>query len=163
SAADQFAALERWVADDGVEAAGGEDVGEFERPVEEGDAGAELGDLFGDVGRWFGAALEDGEVEVGGGGKGTVVAGGGPEPGGAGDLGGQREQLAAHLLGAPDATDEGIPVLEAVVEEGERLAFGQRDQPERELGHFDGHRVLVDAVEAAVGDDAAGEGEALFG
>ena len=37
----------------------------------------------------------------------------------------------------------------------------ERDEPERELGHLDGHRVLVDAVQAALGDEPVGEQLAL--
>ncbi len=60
---------------------------------------------------------------------------------------------------ASDEADEGVAVAEVVVEEGEGVVAGQRGEPERELGEIDGHPVLIDAVEAALGDEAAGEQE----
>ena len=36
------------------------------------------------------------------------------------------------------------------------MVLGQRGQPERQLGQIHGHRVLVHAVEAALGDQPAG-------
>ena len=48
------------------------------------------------------------------------------------------------------------PHAEGVVEEGEGVVLRQRGEPERELREVHGHRVLVHAVEAALGDEAAG-------
>ena len=50
--------------------------------------------------------------------------------------------------------DEGVAALDVGVEEGQRLAWVQGLQPEGDLRQFDGHRVDVDAVDAA-GDDVA--------
>ncbi len=44
-----------------------------------------------------------------------------------------------------------------VVDEGERVVPGQRDEPERELGEVHRHGVPVHAVEAALGDEPARE------
>ena len=74
--------------------------------------------------------------------------------------GAQAEVL--QLLQRGDAQQR-IAALEGVVEEGEGPVLLQRDEPERELGHLDGHGVDVHAVEAAVGHEAAGDGEALVG
>ena len=52
--------------------------------------------------------------------------------------------------------DQRIAALQGMVEECEGVVLRQRGQPERELGQVDRHRVLVHAVEAALGDDAAG-------
>jgi len=52
--------------------------------------------------------------------------------------------------------DEGIAGFDGVGEEGEGLVFGEGGQPEGELGEIGGHRVAVDAVEATLGDEAAG-------
>jgi hypothetical protein len=52
--------------------------------------------------------------------------------------------------------DEGVAVAEGVVEEGEGFVFAEGEQPEGELGQLDGGGVLVDAVEAAFGDEALG-------
>ena len=52
--------------------------------------------------------------------------------------------------------DQRIAAADGVVEELERLVLGQRQQPQRQLGHLDGQRVLVHAVQAALGDQAAG-------
>src|SRR5690242_11474584 len=41
-----------------------------------------------------------------------------------------------------------------MVEEGERALFGQRDQPQRELGHLGRERISVDTVEAVIHDEA---------
>src|SRR5690606_966725 len=51
--------------------------------------------------------------------------------------------------------DEGVAVAEGVVDEGEGEVFAEGDEREGELGELDGRRVLVDAVEAALGDEAA--------
>ena len=42
-----------------------------------------------------------------------------------------------------------------MVEEAERPLLREGDEPERELGHLDGHRVTIDAVDAAIRDGAA--------
>ena len=52
--------------------------------------------------------------------------------------------------------DEAVAGAQRVVEEGEWVLARQRREPERELGEVHGHRVLVDAVEAALRDEAAG-------
>jgi len=44
-----------------------------------------------------------------------------------------------------------VAVLQGVVEEGEGAAPVQRHQPQRQLGHLHRQRVLVHAVEAAIG------------
>ena len=87
-----------------------------------------------------------------------------PWPGAAG-RGGPRE-----LVEVGDA-EEGVAGLEGVVEERERALLLERGQPEGELGHLDGQGVLVDAVEAVVGDELHGaqaallrvDGEEVFG
>ena len=66
----------------------------------------------------------------------------------------------AELLEVGDA-EQRVAGAEGVVDERERAVLGERDQPQRELGHLDGHRVLVDAVQAALGDEAVGERFAL--
>ena len=47
-----------------------------------------------------------------------------------------------------------LPRKHLVVDEGERQVAVERDEPQRELAHLDGHVVDVGAVEA-VGDDLA--------
>ena len=42
------------------------------------------------------------------------------------------------------------------------MVFGERRQPEGELGKVGGHRVFVDAVEALLGDEPLGEEELVF-
>ena len=56
----------------------------------------------------------------------------------------------------PREAHQRVAVPQRVVEEGEGVVPGQRRQPERQLGQVHGHRVLVHAVEAALGDQAAG-------
>jgi hypothetical protein len=51
--------------------------------------------------------------------------------------------------------DERVAVAEGVVEEGEGVVLGEGGEPEGELGEVDGEGVLVDAVEAELGDLAA--------
>ena len=51
---------------------------------------------------------------------------------------------------------------QGVVEEGKGPVLLERDEPERELRHLYGQGVLVHAVEAAVGDELSGDGQALF-
>jgi hypothetical protein len=48
-----------------------------------------------------------------------------------------------------------------VVDKTERPVLGERDEPERELGHLDGHWVLVHPVEAALGDKSVCQDVAL--
>src|SRR5690606_10308884 len=48
--------------------------------------------------------------------------------------------------------DQGIAVADAVVEEGELVVAGKGREPQRQLAELRGHGVLVDAVEAALGD-----------
>ena len=68
------------------------------------------------------------------------------------DEGEQRRQVCVVLLPvkAPDLPfrqpDEGVAVLQRVVEKGKRMVFGQGDEPERELGHFGRKWVDFDAV-----------------
>ena len=54
------------------------------------------------------------------------------------------------------AANEAVADLELVVEELEWQLAVERLDPQRELGEFHGHRVAVDAVEAAL-DDVARE------
>ena len=61
--------------------------------------------------------------------------------------------------GVGDAeAEEGVAAAEVVVEEGEGGADGEAVEPEGDLGEFDGERVLVDAVDAALEDEAADDG-----
>jgi hypothetical protein len=53
-------------------------------------------------------------------------------------------------------------VAERVVDEGERVLPGQGREPQRDLGEVDGDGVAVDAVEAALGDEAAGEDDLVL-
>ena len=55
-----------------------------------------------------------------------------------------------------DQADQRIAAAQGVVEERERMVLGQRRQPERQLGQVHGHRVLVHAVQAPLGDEPAG-------
>ena len=57
-------------------------------------------------------------------------------------------------ISAGVAPSRRVAVLDVGVEEAQRLARLQGLQPQRDLGQFDGHRVEVDAVDAA-GDDLA--------
>ena len=59
--------------------------------------------------------------------------------------------------------EERVADLDGVVEERERALAGHGGEPERELGHLGGDRILVDAVEAVVDDLAAGEDDLLVG
>ena len=54
-------------------------------------------------------------------------------------------------------SDQRIAVAERVVDERERVFLRQGGQPERYLGQIDRHRVAVDAVETALGDEPAGK------
>ena len=68
-------------------------------------------------------------------------------------------QPGQFLGGIVDAqADERVAAAQVVVEEGEGRADGEAVQPERDLGQFDGQRVLVDAVDAAFEDHAADDG-----
>src|SRR4051794_39632983 len=49
-----------------------------------------------------------------------------------------------------------------MVEERKRMVLRQSRQPERELGEVNGHRVPVDPVEAALGNNAAGVEELVL-
>ena len=66
----------------------------------------------------------------------------------------------AELAQVGDA-EQRVAGAQRVVDERERPVLRERDQPERELGHLDGHRVLVDAVQAALGDEPVRERFAL--
>ena len=50
-----------------------------------------------------------------------------------------------------------VPGPERVVQKGQRVVLRQRDEPEGQLGEIHGERVPVHAVEALLGDEAAGE------
>ena len=56
-----------------------------------------------------------------------------------------------------DTWTERIPDLDRVVEESEGSLTSHGGEPERQLGHFSGDRVLVDSVETMVDDLSAGE------
>lgn len=74
-------------------------------------------------------------------------------------LSGQGYAVLEHVGNA----EQRVAGAQGVVEEGEGPILLERDQPERELGHLHGQGVLVHAVEAAVGHQAAGLGQALLG
>ena len=57
---------------------------------------------------------------------------------------------------------QGIAVPQGVVHEGQRVVPRQRAQPQRDLGKVHRHRVAVDSVEAALGDETAGEGHLVL-
>ena len=101
-----------------------------------GEAAAELDGLLG-------GAVEDGEVDVKAALAVEAVA----------VLGVEVEPT--QLLHVGDA-EEGVPSADGVVEEGEGPVLGHGDQPQGELGHFHGHGVSVDAVEASLDDAASG-------
>ena len=76
-----------------------------------------------------------------------------------GAAGGDTAETGDLAGGVVDAqADERVAAAQVVVEEGERRADGEAVQPERDLGQFDGQRVLVDAVDAAFEDHAADDG-----
>ncbi len=56
----------------------------------------------------------------------------------------------------PAQADQRVAVAQGVVDKRKRMVLGQGLEPERELGQADGEGVAVDAVEAALGDEAAG-------
>ena len=58
---------------------------------------------------------------------------------------------------SPRQPDQRIAVPQRVVDERQRVFLRQRGQPERDLGQVDRHRIAVDAVEAALGDEPAGK------
>ena len=58
---------------------------------------------------------------------------------------------------AAGEADERVAVAERVVEERERVLAGERHQPQRHLRQVDGDGVAVDAVEAALRHQPAGE------
>ena len=62
-----------------------------------------------------------------------------------------------------DQAEERVPGGEAVVEEAEGPFGVHRDQPQRQLRHLDGEGVDVDAVQAVLGDLAAGLEQELVG
>ena len=72
------------------------------------------------------------------------------------DRGERRVGEAFGEQGGGDA-EQGVADADVLVEEGQRLAGFQGFQPERDLGQLGGHRVDVDAVDAAA-DDAAQRG-----
>ena len=51
-------------------------------------------------------------------------------------------------------SDQRIAALQGMIEECKRMVPGQCRQPEREFGQVDRQRILVNAVKAALGDDA---------
>ena len=57
----------------------------------------------------------------------------------------------------PGEADQGVAVPQGVVQEGERMVLRQGREPQRQLGEVHGHGVAIHAVEAALGDQAAGE------
>ena len=69
---------------------------------------------------------------------------------------GSQWKAAIWLIGE---ADEGVAALDGVIEEGEGVVLGHGGEPEGELGEVHGHGVAVHAVEAALGDEAAGEEE----
>ena len=69
--------------------------------------------------------------------------------------------MKAAELPAREA-DEAVAGANGVVEEGEGMVAGEGGEPEGELGEVHGHRVAVHAVEAALGDEAAGEEQLVF-
>jgi hypothetical protein len=65
-----------------------------------------------------------------------------------------------QLLLAGEA-EQRVPRDERMVQEGEGAVLLQGDQPEGELRHFDRPGVLVDPEQAAIGDEATGDRQAL--
>ena len=57
----------------------------------------------------------------------------------------------------PEGSGERIADDNPVVEKRERHPLGMRFQPKRQFGQFDGQRVLIDAVEAVNGHQAAAQ------
>ena len=64
-----------------------------------------------------------------------------------------RVQVHDQQLTLVGHAEQRVAGAQRVVDERERAVLGERDQPQRELGHLDRHRVLVDAVQAALGDE----------
>src|SRR6266567_579522 len=54
-----------------------------------------------------------------------------------------------------------VAAAQGVVEEGKGSILVEGDEPERELGHLDGERVLVHPVDAAFADQPHSDGEAF--
>ncbi len=57
--------------------------------------------------------------------------------------------------------EQRVAAAQGVIEEGEGPVLVEGDEPERELGHLHGERVLVHAVEAAFADQPRGNGKPL--
>ena len=53
-------------------------------------------------------------------------------------------------------THEAVAAFQSVIEEGEFMIARERREPQRQLGKIDGARILVDTIEAALRDEAAG-------
>ncbi len=53
--------------------------------------------------------------------------------------------------------EQAVTAAQVVVEEAEGTPLGQRYQPDGELGEFNRQWIEIDAVEAAFGDEAAGD------
>ena len=58
--------------------------------------------------------------------------------------------------------DERVAVPQRVVEERERMLTRQRHEPQRQLRQIDGDRVLIHAVQAALGHQPAGEDDLVL-
>lgn len=59
--------------------------------------------------------------------------------------------------------EQTVAATKVVIEKAERTALGQRYQPDGEFGEFDRQWVQVHTVEAALGDEAAGDHGARLG
>lgn len=57
--------------------------------------------------------------------------------------------------------DEAVAAAQVVVEEGEGFVGVEGEEPEGEFGEFDGARIFVDAVEAALGDESPRDDRAV--
>ena len=71
------------------------------------------------------------------------------------DLGAVAHREPEQLVDAAEPHQR-VAAPDGVVQERERLVLRQRQQPERQLGHLDGQRVLVHTVQAPLGHKAAG-------
>ena len=80
---------------------------------------------------------------------------------GAGDgAAGEQSAQPLQVLGRvrhPE-TDQRVAAAQVVVEEGQRRADGEAVEPEGDLRQFDGQRILVDAVDAALEDHPPDDG-----
>src|SRR5688572_22434088 len=56
-------------------------------------------------------------------------------------------RLAAHVLGS--GADQAVPGHEMMIEKGQRLVGSKRREPQRQTRELDGHRIQIDAEEAA--------------